>query len=180
MKNLTFCPSSEEHARDVLAYRTESLRAGCDLDGAAGLGNFPVYAEWLRLVRILDGARAEKYGYYRTAVRLAFDGKQLAGILNVRRSEDPFVRTFAGHIGYHVRPSCRRMGYGRAMAEEAVRMCREYGIEHPVICTLPENVASRRLAESVGFVYTGIETTGDGISVARYEMMDGWMPRSGK
>ncbi len=171
MKTLTFLPPSEEHERDVLAYRAESLRAGCDMDGSAGLGNFPVYADWLRLVRILEGERAEKHGYYRTSVRLAYDGAHLVGILNVRRPEDPFLRRYAGHIGYHVRPICRRMGYGHAVAEEAVRMCREYGIEQPVICTSPENTASRKLAESVGFVFTGLETTGNGMVVSRYEMM---------
>ncbi len=168
MKQLTFLPPSEEHEREVLAYRAESLCAGCDLDGSAGLGNFPVYADWLRLLRTLDGERAEKFGYYRTAVRLAYDGECLVGILNVRRSEEEFVRTYSGHIGYHVRPTCRRMGYGRSIAGEAVRLCRAYGIEHPVVCTSPENVASRRLAEAVGFAYTGIRTTENGISVAQF------------
>lgn len=168
MRKLEFLSPSEEHERDVLGYRAESLRDGGGMDGSAGLGNFLEYAEWLSRVRILEGEKAEKYGYYRTFVRLVYDGGRLVGILNVRRSEDAFVRRFAGHIGYHVRPTCRRMGYGRAMVEEAVRMCRRDGVEHPVICTVPENVASRKLAESVGFVGTGIETTENGISVARF------------
>ena len=107
---------------------------------------------------------------YRTLVRLAYDGDRLAAILNVRLSEDPFVRTYAGHIGYHVRPSCRKRGFGHACAEEAVRLCAEYGIHRPVICTSPENFASRKTAESAGFAFMGYETTDSGICVARYEI----------
>lgn len=167
---LRFFIPSPAHARDAAAYRAEVLSCGGDFDGSAGLGEFERYADWLERLRILSGERAEKFGWYRTLVRLAYDGDRLAAILNVRLSEDPFVRTYAGHIGYHVRPSCRKRGFGHACAEEAVRLCAEYGIHHPVICTSPENFASRKTAESAGFVFMGYETTDSGICVARYEM----------
>lgn len=166
---LRFFIPSPEHARDVIAYRAEVLACGGDFDGSAGLGEFARYADWLERLRILADERAEKFGWYRTLVRLAYDGDCLTAILNVRLSEDPFLRTYAGHIGYHVRPSCRKRGYGHACAEEAVRLCAEHGILHPVICTSPENFASRKTAESAGFVFTGYETTDSGICAARYE-----------
>lgn len=166
---LQFILPSPAHACDVTAYRAEVLASGGDFDGSAGLGEFPRYTDWLERLRILSGERAEKFGWYRTLVRLVYNGDLLTAILNVRLSEDPFVRTYAGHIGYHVRPSCRKRGYGHACAEEAVRLCKEHGIAHPVICTSPENFASRRTAESAGFVFTGCETTDSGITVARYE-----------
>jgi len=168
MTVLDFRPPTPADRAAVLAYRAEVLRCRADFDGSAGLGEFGRYSEWLERLRILGGERAEKYGFYRTAVRLAYAGSVLAGILNVRLTDDPFVRTFAGHIGYNVRPSCRRRGYGRACAEEGVRLCAEYGIAEPVICTDPDNLASRKTAESAGFAFTGTETTENGITVARY------------
>ncbi len=165
---LQFFIPSPAHARDAAAYRTEVLACGGDFDGSAGLGEFERYTDWLERLRILADKRAEKFGWYRTPVRLAYDGDRLIAILNVRLSEDPFVRTYAGHIGYHVRPSCRKQGYGRACAMEAVRLCQEHGILRPVICTSPENLASRKTAESAGFVFSGYETTDSGITVARY------------
>lgn len=167
---LKFIVPSHEHRVDVMAYRAEGMRLCGDFDGSAGLGEFERYTDWLERLRILSGERAEKYGYYRTLVYLAYDEAKdkLVGILNVRLSEDPFVRTFAGHIGYNVRPTCRKMGYGRTCAEEAVRLCREHGIAQPVICTEPGNTASQKTAESVGFVFSGHEVTENGIRVARY------------
>ncbi len=168
---LQFFIPSPAHTRDVTAYRAEVLASGGDFDGSAGLGEFARYTDWLERLRILSGERAEKFGWYRTLVRLAYDGDHLTAILNVRLSEDPFVRTYAGHIGYHVRPSCRKRGYGHACAEEAVRLCAEHDIVRPVICTSPENFASRKTAESAGFAFTGCETTDSGIRVARYEKL---------
>lgn len=168
MPALTFRPPSTSDRAAVLAYRAEVLSRRADFDGSAGLGEFERYSDWLERLHILSGERAEKYGYYRTAVRLAYDGTALVGILNVRLTDDPFIRTYAGHIGYNVRPSCRKKGYGRACAEEAVRLCVEYGIAQPVICTDPENLASRKTAESAGFTFAGPETTETGITVARF------------
>ena len=165
---LTFHIPSPSDRAAVLAYRAEVLRCRADFDGSAGLGEFEQYSEWLERLRLLSGERAEKYGFYRTAVRLAYDGGILAGILNVRLTDDPFIRTYAGHIGYNVRPSCRRKGYGRACAAQGVRICAEHGIAEPVICTDPGTSASRKTAESAGFAFAGTETTENGITVVRY------------
>ena len=162
-------PSSEDFAA-LTSYRAEVLAGDGEFDGSAGLGEFSELSDWLTRVRILGGTRAEKYGYYRTLVRLAFDGETLVGILNVRLSEDVFVRTYAGHIGYHIRPSCRRKGYGQACALEAVRLCAENGIVCPVICTMPQNLASGKTAEKAGFFCAGTAVTETGITVVRYEM----------
>ena len=165
---LTFHVPGAEDRAGLLGYRGEVLRGDGEFDGSAGLGEFERYSEWMERLRILGDRRAEKYGWYRTLVRLAYDGDVLVGILNVRLSEEAFVRTYAGHIGYHVRPSCRRKGYGLACAAEGVRLCAEHGILHPVICTEPGNLASRKTAEAAGFAFTGCETTENGVTVARY------------
>lgn len=165
---LTFHTPTAADRAAVLAYRAEVLRCHADFDGSAGLGEFGRYSDWLERLRVLADSRAEKFGWYRTVVFLACDGGTPVGILNVRLSEDPFVRTYAGHIGYNVRPSCRRKGYGRTCAVEAARICTENGILHPVICTEPDNLASRKTAEAAGFSFTGLETTETGITVARF------------
>ena len=165
---LTFRIPTQNDCQEVLAYRTEILRCTESFDGAAGLGEFERFSAWLERLELLAPGRAEKYGYYPTLVRLAYEDDRLAGILNVRVTEDAFVRTYAGHIGYNVRPSCRRNGYGLACALEAVRICAENGIVHPVICTNPENRASQKTAEAAGFVFAGKETTRSGITVLRY------------
>lgn len=173
MAELTFRSPSLSDRASVCDYRAELLshRVEGDLDpfdGSAGLGSFDRFDEWLKRVRLLSSERAIRHGFYKTDVRLCYCGDRLVGILNARLTDEPFLRLYAGHIGYNVRPSERGHGFGRACALEALRLCRASGVETPVICTDPNNLASRRTAESVGFLYVGLETTENGITVARH------------
>ena len=150
-----FVPPSEIHKRDVLAYAAEVRSHDGEFDGSAGLGSFDSYELWLERIRLLASSGAEKHGFYRTPVFLAYDENRLIGILSVRISSDDFVTSYAGHIGYHVRPSCRRMGYGKLLLFHADRLCRQYGIARPVVCTDPGNIASQKTALSCGYVFAG-------------------------
>lgn len=173
MTELTFRSPSLSDRASVWDYRAELLshkvKGDIDpFDGSAGLGSFDSFDEWLKRVRLLSSERATRHGFYRTEVRLCYSGDRLVGILNARLTDEPFLRLYAGHIGYNVRPSERGHGFGRACAFEALRLCRAAGVEQPVICTDPDNLASRRTAESVDCVYVGLETTENGITVARH------------
>ncbi|MBQ8186989.1 MAG: GNAT family N-acetyltransferase [Clostridia bacterium] len=152
---LTFVPPSEVHRTDVLGYTAEVTAYDGEFDGSAGLGAFDSYTLWLERIRLLASEQAQKHGFYRTLVYLAYDGEQLTGIVSVRLTDDDFVTTYAGHIGYHIRPSCRRMGYGKQLLSHAVTLCRSHGIPSPVVCTDPGNTASRRTALSCGFDFAG-------------------------
>ncbi len=165
---LTFFTPSEESKTDVIDYRHEVLLMCANFDGSAGLGEFEDYAEWLQRVRLLAGERAEKAGFYKTIVRLAYEEKNLVGIVNVRLSDDEFICTYAGHIGYHIRPTCRGMGFGRTLAEYAVKICEKNEIYSPVICTSPDNTASQRTALSAGFVQDGCVTAENGMKILRF------------
>lgn len=150
-----FVIPSEIHRSDVLEYAAEVRGADNEFDGSAGLGEFDTYALWLERLRLLASDIAEKYGYYRTFVYLAYDSGKLVGIVSARITDDSFVTTYAGHIGYHVRPSCRRIGYGKQLLTFAADVCRKNGISVPVVCTDPENLPSQRTALSCGFVPAG-------------------------
>ena len=52
------------------------------------------------------------YGSVDEAVFLAFDSVgKLVGISDIRLGTNDFIQTFAGQIGYSVRPSQRKRGY---------------------------------------------------------------------
>ena len=150
-----FVIPSETHRSDVLAYAAEVRACDGEFDGSAGLGEFSSYALWLERLRLLASDKAEKYGFYRTCVYLAYDCGKLIGIVSARITDDSFVTTYAGHIGYHVRPSCRRRGYGKLLLNFAADLCRSRGIAVPVVCADPQNLPSQRTALSCGFVPAG-------------------------
>ena len=150
-----FVTPTETHRTDVLEYAAEVRAADGEFDGSAGLGEFDSYDLWLERLRLLASDKAEKHGCYRTFVYLAYDNGRLVGIVSARITDASFVTTYAGHIGYHVRPSCRRQGYGKKLLTFAADVCRKNGIAVPVVCTDPGNLPSQNTVHSCGFVYAG-------------------------
>lgn len=114
----------------------------------------------LRLLRILgprDAAdRAPEARFianapeYRFAIHLKADGQRI-GRIHLRITTDVTVLRAMGHAGYEVDEPYRRRGY----ATRALRLIRQLARQHRVspvwILIAPENVASRRAVESVGF-----------------------------
>ena len=165
---LTFTHPALRYKSDLLSYRREVIRTDSDFDGTAGLGNFSDIRDWLELIFAMEPERAGIYGYYPTLVYLAFDDELLVGICNVRLNNDDEIRSRAGHIGYHVRPSMRKRGYGKTILSHAVGVCAEHGIVSPVVCTFPGNTASEQTALGCGFVRDSCDILENGETVCRF------------
>ncbi|MBQ1358539.1 MAG: GNAT family N-acetyltransferase, partial [Oscillospiraceae bacterium] len=71
------------------------------------------------------------------------DGKVI-GALQIRHYLKGDFALYAGHIGYSVRPSQRRKGYGTQMLRLALQRCRDMGIDRVMISCVDTNETSRR------------------------------------
>jgi L-amino acid N-acyltransferase len=63
---------------------------------------------------------------------------------------------FSGEASVYVAPQARRAGVGEALLREIIRLGAENGLHTIVGLVTEENVASRALAEKVGFRQTGL------------------------
>ncbi len=82
------------------------------------------------------------------------DTKRIYGMLQVRHELNEYLRKFAGHIGYSVRPTERRKGYAKKMLKQALIICKKHwGMERVMVSCLVENEASRRTILSCGGVF---------------------------
>jgi predicted acetyltransferase len=73
-----------------------------------------------------------------------------------------------GHIGYGIRPSERRKGYGAKMLALALEKCREFHIERALVTCDRDNIASAKTARKNGGVFENECIEGDGNIVRRY------------
>jgi len=87
---------------------------------------------------------------YRFAIHLKSDGQRV-GRIHLRITTDETILRAIGHSGYEVDEPHRRRGY----ATRALRLIRDLAKEHQIsplwIFIAPDNVASRRAVEGVGF-----------------------------
>ena len=75
-----------------------------------------------------DATRVPQTTYY-----LLAEGK-IAGEVGIRHHLNDFLRQFGGHIGYDIRPSMRRRGYGTLICRLGIEKARhEIGITEPLL-----------------------------------------------
>ncbi len=97
------------------------------------------------------------------------DHDEFIGILSLRRElNDTFIR-IGGHIGYQVRPSKRRQGYGRQLLRLGLQKAKELGFTRVLLTCDEDNIASKRVIESNGGQFeNAIAVEGSPVKKLRY------------
>ena len=134
-----------EYAEEIMAYRQEMLDAGSDMDGCGSLRRCERAQDWVDFNLLLKNKEtvperwvvSTQFAYVRK-----LDGRIL-GMLQVRHYLNDYLREYAGHIGYSVRPSERRKGVATAMLREALPFCKSIGLDRVMIACELDNPGSR-------------------------------------
>lgn len=81
-----------------------------------------------------------------------YDGDTPVGQANIRVRLTDALREGGGTIGYAIGRPYRGRGYGKTILRLALEKCRELGVEEILVTVHPDNLPSRRVAESNGGV----------------------------
>ena len=144
---------SEEHLAEVRAYREEFLAADSSMDGAGPLRRYPDPRDWLAAVRAYADPATVPEGKVQATQLLCVEEGRVLGMLQIRHELNEYLRLYAGHIGYSVRPSARRQGVASWMLSAALPICRELGLSRVMIACEPRNEGSRHTIVKNGGVY---------------------------
>lgn len=79
-------------------------------------------------------------------------GDVFIGEVSLRHHLNDFLRNYGGHIGYGVRPSMRRKGYGTLILQQTLDKARALGLDKVMLSCDPNNTGSRRIIEAGGGV----------------------------
>lgn len=85
---------------------------------------------------------------------LVRDSSDMLGRVTLRDRLTPNLELVGGHIGYMIRPTERRKGYGTKILELALPKAREMGLDRVLITCKATNTASAKIIEKNGGVRT--------------------------
>src|SRR5215208_1362326 len=78
------------------------------------------------------------------------DGDEWIGKLTLRTTINAKYLHAGGHIGYEIRPSKRRQGYGTALLRMGLEKARERGLQRVLLTCDESNLTSRKVIENNG------------------------------
>lgn len=150
-------PSAQYRASFLEAVR-EAQAAGSGLGETLTWDIAEISADFEGLLRHL--ARFEPpaelpAGFVHNEYRWLVDGNEYLGRASIRYSLNEKLRQFGGHIGYEIRPSAQRRGYGTLILRLALERARELGLERALITCDVDNLGSRGVIENNGGVLEG-------------------------
>ena len=139
----------------VREFQAEGRPVYMDLDGNGLEKDFKAYVADLRRRETTP----PQPGWVPDTILWLVEGDQFIGRISLRHGLTGDLHRFGGHIGYEIRPSQRRKGYGTTMLRLALPVTRELGIIRPLVTCDTTNIGSRKIIEANGGVLIDIVQT---------------------
>jgi len=97
------------------------------------------------------------------------DGDEFVGRLSLRHELNENLLKIGGHIGYEIRPSKRRQGYGTEILRLGLEKAKELGLRRVLVTCDEDNIGSKKIIEHNGGVLeNAIDIEGDPVKKLRY------------
>lgn len=152
MDNLILVKPTIDLKDQALDYRQEHFDNGEKIINGSALLDKMTYEEWLEHLEknsnpdtvSKDWVDATTFFVVRTS-----DNK-IVGMVDIRHRLNYFLSICGGHIGYSVRPSERRKGYGTQILKKALEYAKTININNVMLACYKENEGSRKIIEKCG------------------------------
>ena len=130
-------------------------------------GDIAAYVQ--RLQDFSQGVGLKKGVVPESTYWLVKDGTTFIGFSRLRHRLVPALEHHGGHVGYAIRPSERRKGYGTRLLALTLDKARERGLDRVLVTCDTDHVASVRVIEKNGGVLENqVISTRSGKRISRY------------
>lgn len=139
----------------VWEYRQEYFDFGeTQINGSCGMARINNFDEWLELVLSIEKDRLKNNVHASQFFSVRKTDNKIIGSIQLRHSLTPELEKHGGHIGYAVRPTERRKGYGKQQLSLVLDAAKDMRIPKVMISCDKDNAASIKTAVSCGGVLT--------------------------
>lgn len=148
MQSLKLVKPNLSYKEQVLNLKKEHRAKGeTIIHGAPLLDNYENYEDWLIHLKETENKETipPEWVLATTFLALRKDDDKLVGMINIRHYLNDFLKSYGGHIGYGVAPSCRGRGYAGEMLSLALDFCKEeLKLDRVMVSCNKVNIASAK------------------------------------
>lgn len=154
---------SMDYMDSALEFKAEFFKYGEKIINGSAMLDQLEYDEWLE--RLENGFE----DFVPSSVFFGVVEGRIVGIIDIRHNLDnEFLKAYAGHIGYSIRPSERNKGYATSMLLKGLEKGRSLGLSEVMLGCYESNLASRRVIEKAGGLLTEKKKYIDGRDLTIY------------
>ena len=145
-----FTKSDEEQILNLI----DEIRAyDSNFEGMDNIGRMENFDEFLKTLETNKHQELIKPGYSPQTTFGVFNDEKLIGAFNLRHELKGNLINHGGNIGYLVRPSERKKGYGTIILGCALKEAKKIGLGRALVTCREENIGSSRVIEKNGGIY---------------------------
>ena len=139
-----------EYENQAIEYIKEHYEYKSEINGVGGLNRYlENYEEWLQKLEDSRNLLAtEEKVPTETFFLIRINDNKIIGMINLRLVLNEKLRKFAGHIGYSIRPTERRKGYGKINLYLSLQECQKYGLKRVMLACDKHNIASAKTIQA--------------------------------
>lgn len=155
MDELLLKRPSKELAELIWEYRQEYFNyRETNINGSCGIARANNFNEWLELVLSIEKDKLRNNVHASTFFSIRKFDNKIIGSIQLRHSLTSELEQHGGHIGYGIRPSERRKGYGKQQLLLVLDEARNLKIPKVMISCDKDNIPSIKTAISCGGILT--------------------------
>lgn len=152
MEKLILIKPSKNIESGIQEYRQELLDFGeSRINGSCGLSFYDDFDSWLKIAQSIEKETLSRDNVHAsTFLTVRESDKKVIGSIQLRHSLTEELRNYGGHIGYAIRPSERKKGYGKQQLLLVLEIAKQMGISQIMISCDKDNIASVNTIKSCG------------------------------
>lgn len=155
MDDLILVKPSKNLEENIREYKQEYFDFGeTNINGSCGIARSDNFDEWLELVLSIEKDKLRNNVHASTFFSVRKSDNKIIGSIQLRHFLTDALEKHGGHIGYGIRPTERRKGYGKQQLQLVLEVAKKMEIPKVMISCEKDNVASRQTAISCGGVLT--------------------------